>query len=619
MVFYNIFAPMTPSPFKLFLSFLFLFPLVRSNAQKMSISPSSLVFNTPVLTTAADSITFSITNNGCGFIKIEYAYCPDRQFYLTDSSSFWLAPSATKTMQLKFSPNQNIQYKSVLVFHTTAGEIALPLSGKGKFIESYYDSTFNKFDEGLKLSLNALLASNYTSYSYNAARDKMFMEFDNKKINGQGAVQNTLECIYTGRLAVGYASRSACQTNDNFNTEHTWPQSFFGSALPMVSDLNHLFPTDDVANNYRANNPFGMVSNPVYNVGGSKGIPTLFEPRDAQKGRTARAMLYFAIRYNNPAYGLVTFFGPQEAVLRSWCMQFLPDSIDRKRNNDIFGYQKNRNPFIDHPEFLERITSIANNSVAPLKLTLWCDTQNISKNYFLYDTMDYKISLLNTGNATITMSKIQFTGNTFNISNTSTVIPGQSVKEISIKKVFSNTGSLTDTLVIENNSTNHSIIRIPISININTLHVSATKTGILYANDSAILSLNTSGAVSWNNGSTGKTLVVKNAGNYFATVTDSSGCHQTDSINIRKAGAGLNPKDISTFILYPNPANTFIYLRNMQNSEMLYTLINSLGAVVMAKPAAPHSLIYFDLSNFSNGIYFLQDERGEGRKIIVVR
>ena len=50
------------------------------------------------------------------------------------------------------------------------------------------------------------------------------------------------------------------QFDDGFNTEHTFPQSFFSQNLPMRSDLFHIFPTLATANSERANFPFGVVS-----------------------------------------------------------------------------------------------------------------------------------------------------------------------------------------------------------------------------------------------------------------------------------------------------------------------------------------------------------------------
>ncbi len=588
-------------------------------SQSINFSPSNILFSQPTYTTASDSTTFTINNSGCGYIKVNYIYCPTPEFKLNDTTAFIIPPSGSKIIQLKFSPHQNIEYNSAIIFHTSGGDFSLPVKAFGRFIEPYYDSTYNKFDEKLKSSLNTILATNYQSFSYAAARDKMFMEFDNKKINGQGATQNTLECIYTGRLAIGYIDRADCQTNYNFNTEHTWPQSLFSSNLPMVSDLNHLFPTDDVVNNYRANNPFVMVPVPVKTFGGSKGTATLFEPRDEQKGRTARAMLYFAIRYNNPAYGLVSFFGPQESILRTWCMQFLPDSIDRKRNNAIFGYQKNRNPFIDHPEFLERITSIANTSVAPAKMFVWCETQGISKNYFVYDSVDYKVVIYNNGNTVINCSKIQSSQGAVAISYSTSSILQQTALEISLKTFIQNTNTIIDTLLIENNSLNFPIIRIPVQIILSVYKVNASKNHILFANDSAILTLASSGSVNWNTGSTGNSLIVKDAGKYYATVTDSLGCHHTDTISITKSGAGINMTMAPSFSVYPNPSRNFIYIQNELNSTTHFSLVNSLGETVSKIEVEPSEQARINIAGFMNGIYFLVNETGEGSKIIIQR
>ncbi len=598
-------------------SFLFVVLASKAFSQDLTFSPATILFSQPVYTTSKDSASITMRNTSCGYLKINYIYSPSVEFKIIDTTGFLLAPQATKSLKIYFTPRQNIEYNSALIMHSSSGDFALPVKGYGKFIEAYYDGTYNKFDENLKASLNSILATNYQSYSYTAARDKMFMEFDNKKTNGQGALQNTLECIYTGRLAVGYTSRTDCQTNNSFNTEHTWPQSLFGSATPMVSDLNHLFPTDDAANNYRSNSPFSMVSSPVWTVGGSKGISSSFEPRDAQKGRTARAMLYFAIRYNNPSYGLISFFGPQEAILRTWCLQFLPDSIDRKRNEDIFGYQKNRNPFIDHPEFLERITSIANTSIAPVKILSWCDTQTVSKNYFNFDSLNYSVTIFNTGNTNITCSKIQSTQNLFNVTYTGSTVASNSSLEISITQYLTNSNTLIDTLLIENNSTNHPVIKIPIRIQSSTLKISTSKTTILTSNDSAILTIPTSGTVSWNTGASGNKLITKNGGSFYATVTDSAGCHRTDTVTITKSGTGINPSQQAAFVVFPNPASEKISILNTTNALATYFMINSLGGVIESFHSNANQTILLDVRGYANGIYLLQDNDGRGCKILI--
>jgi len=586
-------------------------------SQSISFSPVNLTFTNPILTTSADSAVVNLTNNSCGFIHVFYIYSPISEFKISDTSGFWIAPSTSKSFRVKFKPRHNIQYNSTVLMHTNVGDFSFPVAGYGKYVEAYYDNTYNKFDEALKTSLNTILGTNFLSFSYNAARDKMFMEIDNKKVNGQGATQNTLECIYTGRLAVGYIARTDCQTNSSFNTEHTWPQSLFSSSSPMVSDLNHLFPTDDAANNYRSNNAFGIVSSPSWSNGGSKGISTLFEPRDAQKGRSARAMLYFAIRYNNPAYGLVTFFGPQESILRTWCMQFLPDTIDRKRNEDIFAYQKNRNPFIDHPEFLERITSIANTSVAPSKSLLWCDAQQINNAAYVYDSINYKVIVYNNGNTDIACSQIKCSQSQFALNAASANFSRQAVLEISLRKLLNATGNIIDTLIIENNSTNQPTLKIPISINVNAIKIIPNKTSILATNDSAILTIASNGTVSWNTGGTGKSLVVRTAGIYFAYITDSTGCHHTDTVTIILGGNGIKNSALKGFSASPNPCRDFITVISGSSEIEHFVFVNSLGQKLASFDTNPTEKTQLEVLNYPSGIYYLQSANGKGVRIVI--
>jgi endonuclease I len=43
------------------------------------------------------------------------------------------------------------------------------------------------------------------------------------------------------------------------------------------------------------------------------------------------------------------------SVLLRWHTQDPVDDYERHRNSVIFGFQHNRNPFIDHPEFVAKI------------------------------------------------------------------------------------------------------------------------------------------------------------------------------------------------------------------------------------------------------------------------
>jgi hypothetical protein len=260
----------------------------------------SIVFS-QIIAGNSDSVSYSVINpqNETLEFRIENL----KSVYNLSDTLVLVEPFDSVIIWIKYSTNQNVIDNDLLLItasDSTIGKV-LFLRGSAKFGDFYDAYTFNLFDSPLKNALTQLV-SGHTSLGYNLARDKMYMEIDNKRVNGQGASVNTLECVYTGRLAVGYTSRTDAQNNYNFNTEHTWPQSTFNESEPMRSDLYHLFPTDVNANAIRSNYPFGnVVSGVIWDSAGSKlGRNNLnqivFEPRDVHKGDVSRSMLYFLIR-----------------------------------------------------------------------------------------------------------------------------------------------------------------------------------------------------------------------------------------------------------------------------------------------------------------------------------
>ncbi len=377
------------------LYFLLIFGCI-TNAQNVQVVSNVLNFsNTNELSTSTEQV--QVFNPGIYPITVTdidlfsaYGILP---FTLSDTA-FTLMPLDTQTIDVAFAPNQNVDYYLGLIIKTNSGfgHVAVDLIGKGAFSDPYYNSTQNLSDVALKTALNVKLAAGYNSLGYNGARDQMFLQVDNQKNNGQGATVNTLECIYTGITITGYANRSAAQNgNPQFNTEHTFPQSKFNSSEPMKSDMHHLFPTTNTSNSQRGSDPFGVVSGAgSWSSGGSKSSGSTFEPRDVQKGATARAMMYFVLRYQD----YQNFFASQESILRTWHASFPPTAIDEARNNAIAALQTSRNPFVDYPQFADRIFSIANNTSRPTFKQFYSsdDTIRLAKvagryiyNYVLYN------------------------------------------------------------------------------------------------------------------------------------------------------------------------------------------------------------------------------------------
>jgi hypothetical protein len=448
--------------------FIFFYSL-NSYSQFLNVSSGQLNFGT-VYENAPDSLPLTLYNTigrDVTITGIKFYETYGRPAFSTPYSWFTVANNDSVTLWIKFSPGHNIFHNSELIIENDGlrGCVAVDLIGQGKYSDAYYNPTENLSEENLKQSIKQLTGNGYVSLGYNVARDSMFMSIDNKKTNGQGAAQNTLECVYTGRLAVGYTDRTDCQTNFSFNTEHTFPQTFFSSMEPMRSDLHHLFPTDDLANNTRGNNPFNLVSFPTWSNGGSESDGTYFEPRDVHKGIAARAMFYFVLRYQN--YN--NFLNIQETALRNWHKLYPPTGIDKNRNNSIYSLQQNKNPFVDHPELIDRITSLSSNSVAPVVKSL-----DLPEDTILFGTIQsgvpvvYKYVVVNNGNDVVQLSNFNLTHPgelSFSSGGNDTTLNAGESLVINIRCTTTLPDSIRGSLTFNTNATGLASVSVPVFVN----------------------------------------------------------------------------------------------------------------------------------------------------------
>ncbi|MBW3695988.1 endonuclease I [Vibrio sp. T187] len=169
---------------------------------------------------------------------------------------------------------------------------------------------------------------------------------------------------------------------DCYNREHSFPKSWFGGKIePMNSDGHHLFATDGYVNSKRSNWPFGEVATATYTSSNGSKVGeaatslgysgTVFEPIDEFKGDFARAYFYMATRYEseianwegNSTSSDAVLDGTNTTVFEPWLLSMLKrwhsqDPVSQKeldRNQAVQDFQGNRNPFIDHPEFVSQI------------------------------------------------------------------------------------------------------------------------------------------------------------------------------------------------------------------------------------------------------------------------
>ncbi len=263
-----------------------------------------------------------------------------------------IEPGEAAELSFSVLGRQNVSCEAAAFVRVRCGEtgfsIPLKLSASVRYSD-YYSSTFDLVGDALLLELHNL-TSNHISLDYKDARERMYVTIYNE--------DGVVEGVYTGRTI----ETKVVPDHTIFNTEHTWPRSLGSDDEPEKSDLFHIYPTYSNANNRRANFPFDYVvhGTETYEDGGSRlgrnsnGVE-VFEPRDKHKGNAARSLMYFAVCYGNK-YEYLT---PYEDVLREFAEMDPPDDLERRRCDQIFTAQKNRNPFIDYPEFLERIPSIS--------------------------------------------------------------------------------------------------------------------------------------------------------------------------------------------------------------------------------------------------------------------
>lgn len=237
---------------------------------------------------------------------------------------------------------------------------------------SYYQSCEGKADKALLSALCGVIGS-HTTVSY----DGLWNVYKTSDVRDNGTVWDMYS---TKQWRVG-AEHCGNYTyvGDCINREHSMPKSWFSNASPMVSDAFHIYPTDGKVNGQRSNYPFGecsggttLPSNGNVKALGRLGRSTfsgysgtVFEPDDEYKGDFARSYFYMAACYNDriSSWNSDMLAKNNYPVFTSWAVNLLmkwhrQDPVSEKeikRNEAVYKHQRNRNPFIDHPELAEYI------------------------------------------------------------------------------------------------------------------------------------------------------------------------------------------------------------------------------------------------------------------------
>lgn len=255
----------------------------------------------------------------------------------------------------------------------------------------YYNTATGLTCSALKTALYQIISTGTTELTYTPGLWDAYPSTDKKRND-----DNTADVVwdmysdnpngaepYTFTFVVNQCGTYS-KEGDCFNREHSFPRNWFGGTIaPMNTDINHIYPTDGWVNNLRNNFPYGETSTPsATSQNGSKlGTSTfagysgtVFEPINEYKGDLARAQLYMVTRYENLVAGWQNNGNANEILngtsypsFDDWYMNLLlkwhnQDPVSPKetnRNDAVYALQGNRNPFIDHPEYVAAIWQCA--------------------------------------------------------------------------------------------------------------------------------------------------------------------------------------------------------------------------------------------------------------------
>lgn len=260
----------------------------------------------------------------------------------------------------------------------------------------YYDNAQGLSGPALKAALHDII-NDHTVYAYS----QLWSFFPTTDDRPDGYVWDIYSDVPGGQAPYLYTfGTDQCGTysdeGDCYNREHSFPQNWFNSTPPMSSDLHHIYPTDGYVNNRRGDLPYGRVGSASWTgLNGSRTGPsnwpgysnTVFEPINAFKGDLARTYFYMMTRYlpqvpnwssDMLAAGDLNIWATN--LLLQWHAQDPVDQKEVDRNNAIFGIQANRNPFIDHPEWVVYIwgpTAAVADGIGPEGTRMWSDGERL--------------------------------------------------------------------------------------------------------------------------------------------------------------------------------------------------------------------------------------------------
>ena len=243
--------------------------------------------------------------------------------------------------------------------------------------QGYYDQANNLSSDELKEALHQII-SNHVIFPYtsNSTDTWDILQESDQDPNEN----NNMILVYTGRSQEKgyrdgsgnysqYENGNGTQSN-SWNREHIWPKShgFPDEDDNAYTDVHNLKPCDRSVNSSRGTKDFDFGGNQHSEASDCLTDSDSWEPPDYVKGDIARILFYMVVRYdpgvdhenNTFDLELVDYTTPNNtepilgklSSLLDWHLSDPVDDFEINRNEIIFGFQQNRNPFIDHPNLV---------------------------------------------------------------------------------------------------------------------------------------------------------------------------------------------------------------------------------------------------------------------------
>jgi len=501
--------------------------------------------------------------------------------------------------------------------------------------------------------------------------------------------------------------------NDNgggvseWNREHTWAKSHgdFGTAIGPGTDIHHLRPTDVTVNSKRSNLHFDAGGSPYsdptrYGMSGSfdtgcKYDGDSWEPRDEVKGDVARMIFYMAVRYegddNYPDLEVVDYIpsnnsSPEHGLLSTLIQWHNNDPVSswEQRRNDRIYYgngttntyaQWNRNPFIDHPEWVNAIWGGSMDTTAPSVPTNLVASNPTSSTIDLswtastddtavtsYDIYRDGVQTYNTTNTTFTANGLQgettycFTikardaaNNVSNASNQSceTTLAGSGGTGICTTETFENIPANSSsynnrtwssdnglTWSATNARTDQTINNRAITIENGVLTAPTTTGGIgeltvttqrKYSGGTGSYDLKVNGVLKGTipYGSTAQTTTITAINienNVTITLSKTASSDAGDRVafddlswTCYSAAAGVETTSLANITIYPNPIKDGYFTIHL-NEKSILTFYTILGEVVQTKTVTA-GLQTVTVNKLTTGFYLLKIQNSKGMAV----